>query len=89
MKRASTHHHPPQDMVGLWEPSYQRPAALPSDLGHFLRSQKAGGDLFIRKSLSSQQPFQLVDVGELGSWVLAQQERLKTVFLLPCRVLKF
>ena len=49
MKRASTHRPPPQDMVGLWEPSYQRPAALPSDLGHFLRSQKAGGDLFIRK----------------------------------------
>lgn len=69
-------------MVWLWEPSYQRPAAL-------LRSQKAGGDLFIRKSLSSQRPFRLVGVGELGAWVLAEQGRLKTVFLLPSRVLRF
>ena len=30
VKRASTHRHLPQDMVCLWEPSYQRPAALPS-----------------------------------------------------------
>lgn len=58
-------------------------AQQPPIWGTSSAAKRLGGDLFIRKSLSSQRWPWLVGVRELGAWMLVQQGRLRDSFPSP------
>lgn len=80
---AKSYFHPSSSAAGhglAWEPSYQRPAALPSGA---LPPQPKGGKPVYQKE--PELPAAILAGGRqrTGAWMLAQQGRLRTVFLLP------